>query len=216
MNRITKLTASMTIAAATLLSAQQAQALAISISDGVSTISASDTNNDGVVFLNSALGAWGVNVVTGLADPAIGTPQTYGLHLNSVNVGGGKGTLTVMISDTNLTRFDSHFVTSLGGTTGGTASFDTYLSASNTEFGLDTLLASSGPYNGAFSDTDSGYINGLIGQYSMTLVGYITHDQAWDISSFDYEVKVPEPMTLALFGAGLIGMGLVGRRKRQS
>ncbi|MBI3774186.1 MAG: hypothetical protein HY273_01295 [Gammaproteobacteria bacterium] len=104
MNRIMKFTASIAIATASLVSAQQAQALAISISDGVSTISASDTNNDGVVFLNSALGAWGVNVVTGLADPAIGTPQTYGLHLNSVNVGGGTGTLTVMISDTNLTN----------------------------------------------------------------------------------------------------------------
>ncbi|MBI3774187.1 MAG: PEP-CTERM sorting domain-containing protein [Gammaproteobacteria bacterium] len=77
-------------------------------------------------------------------------------------------------------------------------------------------MSSSGAYNGAFSDTDSDYINGLIGQYSMTLVGYITHDQAWDISSFDYEVKVPEPMTLALFGAGLIGLGLVSRRKRQN
>lgn len=216
MKRITKLTVSMAVAATTLLGAQQAQALAISISDGVSTISASDTNNDGFVFLNSALGAWNFNVVTGLAAPAIGTPQVYGLHLNSVNAGGGMGTLTIMITDTNVTKLNAPFITSLGGTTGGTTSFATYLSASNTEFGLDTLLSTSGSYSGAFSDTESGYINGLIGPYSTTLVGMITHDQAWDISSFDYEVKVPEPMTLALFGAGLIGMGFVGRRKRQS
>lgn len=216
MKRITKLTASIAVAAAALLSAQQAQALAISISDGVSTISASDTDNDGFVFLNSAIGAWNFNVATGLADPAIGTPQIYGLHLNSVNAGGGMGTLTIMITDTNLTKLNATFATSLGGTTGGKASFATYMSASNTEFGLDTLLSASGDYTGAFSDSESGYINGLISPYSATLVGMITHDQAWDISSFDYELKVPEPMTLALFGAGLLGMGLVSRRKRLS
>jgi len=216
MKRITKLSASLAVAASALLGAQQAQALSISVSDGVSTVTASDTNNDGFVFLNTAIGAWNFNVVTGLADPAIGTPQNYGLHLNSVNAGGGMGTLTVMITDTNLTKLDAPFMTSLGGTTGGTTSFATYLSASNTEFGLDTLLSSSGTYGGAFSATDSGYINGLLGPYSITAIGYITHDQAWDISSFDYEVKVPEPMTLALFGAGLVGMGFVGRRKRQS
>lgn len=216
MNRITTLTTSLTLAAATLLAAQQAQALAISISDGASTVFASDTDNDGFVNLIAGVGAWNFNVVTGLANPAIGTPEVYGLHLNSVNAGGGTGTLTVMITDTNLTKFNAPFMTSLGGVTGGHASFATYMSASNTEFSLDTLLSTSGNYSGAFSDTDSGNINGLISPYSWTMVANITHDQKWNISSFDYEVKVPEPMTLALFGAGLIGMGLIGRRKRQS
>ncbi len=215
MKRITNLAASMALATTTLLGAQQAQALAISISDGVNTISASDTNNDGFVFLNTAIGAWNFNVVSGLANPAIGTPQIYGLHLNSL-VSGGTGTLTVMITDTNLTKLDAPFMTSLGGTTGGNASFATYLSASNTEFSLDTLLSSAGPYSGAFSGTNSGNFSGLINPYSMTLVGHITHGQAWDSSGFSYNIKVPEPMTLALFGAGLLGMGLVGRRKRQS
>jgi len=216
MKRITKLTASMAVAAATLLGAQQAQALAISASDGVTTISASDTDNDGFVSFFSAIGAWKFNVVTGLADPAIGTPEIYGLHLNSINAGGGTGTLTVMITDTNLTKLNAPFMTSLGGLTGGTTSFATYISASNTEFSLDTLLSASGPYSGAFSATDSGSISGLTNPYSMTLVGYITHNQATASSSFDYQVTVPEPMTLALFGAGLVGMGFVGRRKRQS
>lgn len=216
MKRITKLTTSIAVAAATLLSAQQAQALAISISDGVSTISSSDTDNDGFVFLNSAIGSWNFNVATGLANPAIGTPQVYGLHLNSVNAGGGTGTLTIMITDTNLTKLNAPFVTSLGGTTGGISSFAAYMSASNTAFALDTLLSTSGSYSGAFSDSKSGYIDGLLAPYSTTLVGMITHDQAWDISSFDYEIKVPEPMTLALFGAGLVGLGFIGRRKRQS
>lgn len=216
MNRITKITASMAVAMTTFFSVQSAHALSISISDGVNTISASDTNSDGFVFLNSAIGAWNFNVVTGVTNPVIGNPQTYGLHLNSLNAGGGTGTLTVMITDTNVTKFNAPFMTSLGGVTGGTTSFATYLSASNTEFGLDTLLSSTGTYSGAFSATDSGYISGLTSPYSITAVGYITHDQAWDISSFDYEVKVPEPMTLALFGAGLVGLGLFGRRKRQS
>lgn len=216
MKRITAVTTSIALAATTLLGAQQAQALAISISDGVNTISASDTDSDGVVNLISAIGSWNINVVTGVGNPVIGTPEIYGLHLNSINAGGGTGTLTVMITDTNLTKLNTPFITSLGGVTGGMASFATYVSASNTEFSLDTLLSSTGSYSGAFSDTDSSYINGLLGPYSTTLVGSITHDQRWDISSFDYEIKVPEPMTLALFGAGLLGMGLIGRRKRQS
>lgn len=215
MNRFIKITTSLALAASSLLAAQQANALAISITDGVSTLSATDSDNDGMIFLNSALGLWNFNVVTGFADPAIGNPGTYNMHLNSVNASGGTGTLTVMITDTDLTKSNAGFVAALGGVTGGNISFATYLSASNTAFALDTLLDSAGTFNGAFSDTASGYI-ATSGPYALTSVATITHADRFNISSFDYDIKVPEPVTLALFGAGLIGMGFVGRRKRRA
>lgn len=215
MKRFVKITTTLALAASTLLAAQQANALAISISDGVSTITATDSDSDGFVTLSSALGLWNFNVVTGFADPAIGTPEVYNMHLNSVNASGGTGTLTVMITDTDLTKTNASFMTGLGGLTGGSISFATYLSASNTAFSLDTLLDSAGTFNGAFSDTASGYIV-TGGPYALTQVATITHGDRFNISSFDYDIKVPEPMTLALFGAGLVGMGFIGRRKRSS
>lgn len=215
MKRFVKIAATVTLAVSSLLATGQANALAIRISDGTSTITANDTDNDGFVSLSTALGLWNFNVVTGLADPAIGTPQVYNMHLSSVNAGGGVGSLTVMITDTDITKINAQFVSTLGGVTGGNASFATYLSTSNTAFGLDTLLSSAGAYNGAFSSTDSGNIF-VSGPYAMTLVATITHDARTDVTSFDNDIKVPEPMTLALFGVGLMGMGLVGRRKRNA
>lgn len=214
----TNLTVSIALAAATFFATQEAQALAISISDGTTTITSADADGDGFELINSAVGLWNINVVSGFSDPDIDPSGIYALHLNSLNVGGGSagGTLTIMITDTDLNKTNAAFNAALGGVTGGTMSFATYLSTSNTAFGLDTLLSSGGTYSGgAYSSTDSGYIGDLAGLYSMTMVVNVTHDSRRDISSFDYQVSVPEPISLALFGAGLLGMGFIGRGKRQ-
>jgi hypothetical protein len=47
----------------------------------------------------------------------------------------------------------------------------------------------------------------------MTLGVLVTHVNGTSITSFDFEGSAPEPGTLALFGAGLLGLAGLRRRK---
>lgn len=216
MKRFVKITTTLALAASSLLAAQQANALAIKVTDGVNTVITTDADNDGLVSYAGSIGTWILSSVVGLANPFIGDEYTDTMHLDSVDVSNGAGTLTIMLTDTDMTKTKAPFVTSLGGVTSGNISFATYMSATNTAFDLETLLGSSGSLSGgAFSQSGYGEISAA-GPYSVTQVVTITHGGGLKTTSFNYEIKVPEPMTLALFGAGLIGMGFVGRRKRSA
>ena len=58
------------------------------------------------------------------------------------------------------------------------------------------------------------------GAGTMSSIGFDDTAYNWDFSgnnlSFSASNAVPEPSVIALFGLGLLGMGLVGRRKKQA
>ncbi len=200
-----------------LASATSAQALVIEISEtadfsGV-VIVADDADNDGFVQVSSAIGTWLINVVSGFSSPAIGDQHVDKIHLNSVNVSGGQGTIYIRLTDTDFQRLEDIYTTDFGGTTDGSVSFQSYADGSNTGFGQGLLLSDSGTlFSGAFSGSDWGRIS-MEGAYSMSIYAAITHNDGFQISSFDYAVSVAEPGTLALVGLGLLGLGLSRRRK---
>ena len=176
-------------------------------------VSAVDTDNDGMVMINSGLGDWVANVVTGFSSPLIGDETVDKIDLNSVNVSGGEGTIYIRLTGTDFDKLLGQYITAFGGTTDGSVSFQSYADATNTEFGQGILLSDSGTISTtAFSGQDGGSIN-MTGPYSLSIYAAITHDAGFQISSFDYLVSVPEPGTLALFGIGLFGMGLARRKK---
>jgi hypothetical protein len=175
---------------------------------------AGDVNaTEGAVVFVSALGAeWIVNVTTGLSKPLLGSAGAPELDLNSVNLSSASGGwLDVELTDTGFTAQDAaSFVASIGGTTNGSVSYKTYFDASNTAFGKATELTTFGGVGPAFANT-AGAILSSPTPYSLTLLVRITHlgSQA---SSFDATVKVPEPGTLLLLGAGCLALAVTRRR----
>ena len=210
------------IVAACIFVASSANAsLILSISDGVNTEKATDTNNDGIVSYSSEFDAnptlsWLFSSGTGFGNTLIGSLSADAIHLDAAAVSSAAGgTLTVMLTETGFTRDPARLAAGFGGVTSGNVRFKTYVDTTNTEFGLQTLLSDSGDISGGpFSGSDWEQINFGDNQYSMTLVATITHEGSTR-TSFDYDITIPEPASVALLGAGFIAMGFVGRRSRK-
>ena len=213
-------------ASAFMLSSGANAALSVWVSDGTNstTISEDATGrvnyfDDLLVFDSSALFAdWGITInANGNAFYDVLNPgANYDhMHYNSVDVSGGGagGTLTIMFTETDLmkggTRFSADYSATLGGTS---IQFESYTDAGNAAFALTNSVADSGVQTSSFANTEGGNVP-LTGPYSWTTVATIIHGGPGDTTSFDYDVKIPEPSTVALLGLGLLGLGFAARRK---
>lgn len=199
------------LVAALVLVASPASALLIEISENEdftgSVLSLGDTDGDGSVALIGALGNWTTNLSGGASSTALPGNARPQLHLHSFNISGvAGGTLYIRLTDSGFSLSDPNyqFVTQFGGVTAGTVQFRSYLN--------DTLLSDSGTVgSGPFSAFGSGRGVASSQDFSLTILATITH-QGSGMTSFNYEVKVPEPGTLGLLGLGLLGIGLSRRR----
>lgn len=85
------------------------------------------------------------------------------------------------------------------------------------ETAIDTATSGGGTYTGSFFDVFvDGDLPDVPGSYSSTFYvhAYNAADDDFDDLFANFTVSVPEPTTLALLGAGLLGMGLTRRKSK--
>lgn len=222
------------LAAASILAGQTSvhAAASLFISDGINSITVADGSaNDssslvGVVTYNGLLDAsspWSINITTGISKPALGSSLIPFMDLSSVNVSSsGGGTLTVEFSDNGFgPLLPGSFTSEIGGSTGGSVTYNTYYDLGNTLFAKTTPTA-----NLSFDDTPfsgaavAGRPAG--GTVSLTLQTIVTHTgtevTSYNALLYDATVRpsVPEPSTVSLLGLGVVGGLWMLKRARKN
>jgi hypothetical protein len=205
------------LASATLVSPAAHAVLTLSLDDGGGPTIVTDDDGDGFVTFNGALTDFDINVSTGLSQPRLTGSPTI-IDLNSVNSSLNGGLLTLELSDTGFTAPTAYLNFGIGGTTDGLLTYEAFVNQSNGDPFAGALIGSgSADGDAAFSDINRLLLN-LDGTapYSLGIRVTIAHEVGSKVSSFDAGIRVPEPGTLGLLGAGLALAGLALRRRRQS
>lgn len=205
------------------------------VSDGGHTATAADFAGtaDGAVLYVGDVGSFHFSVTTGVSKPIIGSAINKRLDSVSLVVSGGVGLLQVELTDTDFafTRGGGSMIltSSIGGTTDGIVTAQSFVGLSNQEFGTEITPGEQGPYGSVFNGSAqnksfSGFARTMFNLepeqlFSLTqrvTVQHFHNGGGDETTSFDImtEVHAPEPTTFALWGIGLGCVGMRGWRRR--
>ena len=196
--------------------------LIIELTDGASSTFISDNGAGDIDGLTGGIAYFG-SFKTWEVTFAMGTSATdpFEMHLTSSVAGNaGDGLLTIRLTNTDLAAGASPLLFAAGGggygATGSTGSWAAYVDDSNTAFGTEkTVLTSDG-----YTSTNGGASFDLSGLYSATLsttfdyTGVTVTAPHRIASSLDVGMKVPEPASILLAGAGFLALGARKRLRK--
>lgn len=196
--------------------------LMIQVGDGVNPTQTFTDNTapdldarEGILAANTLIGDFSLVFTVAQSKPFVGGPLDPVLELTftatSFTTG---GTLTIRTTDTDfMVNAPTTGNCRIGGITSGTVNYSCFYDSGNTAFATTSTVASLGPFSGgAFSGSTFAKID-PIAPYSVTDVLTIAHGSGQQMTTGNANLRVPEPRTLGLFGIGLVGLGLLWRRR---
>jgi PEP-CTERM motif len=154
--------------------------------------------------------------LSGIGSPILPEADLSSNTFTVDNMGTSTGTIYIYVTETGLTTPVAGFITGFSNDSlsSGAVLEQTY--ADTGAFGQTYLLGSALVNPGAAtSDQSTSSPAGLPSTYSLTEVyGVTLAPGKYDDSTLQITSYVPEPLTLSVFGAGLVGAAALRRRKK--